>query len=272
MADKIYEPETISDNPFPTEGESIGGGVTSSDINTPTTIKESGFPKRKVAHELLSSALNTVSRKILAEFEFTESGAIQIGKYTNGVLGDIRITPNGITARDLAGLITFAIDGETGNAVFKGEIQAGSVFSEGTIEGGTIIGGIIDGGSININDRFVVDELGSFSIGSGDYPNIMTVSYDEGFVSVRSLHVGQPVGSVGRIIMYDSNVEFARLDLDNGLLMGDGRPVTLTGDTVPSAPGAHGASLYVDAGGAGGKHRLLVRFGTGVSQLIATEP
>jgi len=46
------------------------------------------------------------------------------------VSGDLRISPNGITARDSAGLTTFSIDGTTGNAVFKGTVQAGSFITD----------------------------------------------------------------------------------------------------------------------------------------------
>lgn len=158
MPDKlrVFRPETISDTPFPGQGEIVlsTSQKTSGETYNPETIKDNPPPVRKTAHELLSSALNTKSRKILAEFEFTEHGAIQIGKYTPGVSGDLRITPNGITARDLAGLTTFAIDGVTGSAVFKGTVQAGSIISESELVGG----------SININDRFTVDENGKVVI------------------------------------------------------------------------------------------------------------
>ena len=110
------------------------------------------MPTRRVAHEVIGSALNTKSRKILAVFEFTESGALQIGKYENGVSGDLRITPNGITARDLAGITTFSLDGTTGDAVFKGTIQ-----SESLIAGLVAVGDnnvILDGE----NQRIVIND------------------------------------------------------------------------------------------------------------------
>lgn len=164
MAEKVYHPEEIEDQPFPTEGEAdlftsqkTGGGVYG-----PKTIKDRPLPVRRTAHELLSSALNTKSRKILAEFEFADHGAIRIGRYTPGVSGDIRVTPNGIVARDAAGLTTFALDGLTGSAVFRGTIQAGTIISESEIIGG----------SININNVFTVDSDGnvvalSIVLGSG---------------------------------------------------------------------------------------------------------
>jgi hypothetical protein len=134
MADepKVYYPETIEDTPFP--GEDFGDDLsttqqTSNETFGDKTIKSQPFPTRRVAYEVLSSALNTKSRKILSEFEFTQHGSIKIGSYENGTSGDIRITPNGMTARDLSGNTTFNLDGTTGDATFKGSVQAGSVIT-----------------------------------------------------------------------------------------------------------------------------------------------
>ena len=131
MDDKVYTPEVIIENPFP-QGTSAVAGTTqnvSGGNYAPATTKEKTFPTKRVAVELLSTALNTRSRKILQEFELAQSGAIQIGDFKEGLTGDLRLTPNGLTARDVAGITTFAIDGTTGSAVFKGEIQAGALIS-----------------------------------------------------------------------------------------------------------------------------------------------
>jgi len=130
MEDKVYEPEVLEENPFP-------GGDTPTPISqrqvagifNPTIDKAKAFPIKRTAVELLSTALNTKSRKILGQFEFASSGAIQIGQFEDGVSGDLRITPNGLTARDIAGLTTFTVDGTTGDAVFKGKIQSGSLIT-----------------------------------------------------------------------------------------------------------------------------------------------
>lgn len=128
MADeKIYTPEVITDQPFPVEDAAVSQVVTVASENgtySPATIQPKPIPVKRIAHELFAESLNTKNRRILAEFQFTESGALQIGKYENGVSGDIRITPNGITARDITGATTFAIDATTGNATFKGTVQA----------------------------------------------------------------------------------------------------------------------------------------------------
>jgi hypothetical protein len=151
---KVLTPEVIADNPFPNQEETSNSQTSqiTGDTASPSTSKVQGMPTKRIAYEVIGSALNTKSRKILAVFEFTESGALQIGKYENGVSGDLRITPNGITARDLAGITTFAIDGTTGDAVFKGTIQAES-----------LIAGLVAVGNNNVildgeNQRIVVND------------------------------------------------------------------------------------------------------------------
>lgn len=143
MNEKVYTPEVIQDTPFP--GEPLIGSTqsptSSSNVLTPTTTKDNQFKRKKIAIELLSTALNTRSKKILQEFELQQSGGLKIGNFEEGITGDLRITPNGLTARDLAGLITFAIDGTTGDAIFKGTVQAGA-----------IIAGALVSGSVDVDD------------------------------------------------------------------------------------------------------------------------
>lgn len=132
MADeKVYSPATIPDQPLPGEGIEIPETVTSAgqQVYSQKTIPAKPMPTRKIAVELLSVALNTKSRKILKEFQFTPSGAIQIGTYENGVSGDIKISPDGIVARDKTGATSFTLDGDTGDATFRGNIQAGALIS-----------------------------------------------------------------------------------------------------------------------------------------------
>ena len=133
--EKIYTPEVIEETPFPDEPTildtqnqpSIGGNF------APTVSKEKTFPKKKIAVELLSTALNTRSRKILQEFKLEQSGGLQIGNFKEGISGDMRLTPNGQTARNKSGITTFAIDGDTGDAIFAGELKSGSIVT-GTVE------------------------------------------------------------------------------------------------------------------------------------------
>lgn len=149
MADniKVYQNEVIADVAFPSEDVTVSESESSQSSSTktysPTTISEQSLPTPRIAVELISAQLDTRSRKILAEFQFTQYGAIQVGEYKNGVSGDIRISPSGIVARDMSGNTTFALDGDTGSAVFAGTIQAG------TLVGGAVAVGdgsiLIDG-------------------------------------------------------------------------------------------------------------------------------
>lgn len=146
MAEKEYYPETIEETPYPNQEGEISFATDQKTGNeqydTPRAPAQP-LPTRRVAYELLGNQLNTRSRKILAEFQFTQQGAIQIGKYENGISGDIRISPNGITGRDSSGNTTFAIDSTTGNAVFKGEVQAGTFISGLVVVGDNSV--VIDG-------------------------------------------------------------------------------------------------------------------------------
>lgn len=162
---KTYFPETINDAPLPNQQEaSYSSSQTESNgVISTTKIANNSFPNKRTAVELISTALNTKSKKILQEFSFTESGAIQIGKYDNGVSGDVRITPAGITARDTTGITTFAIDGETGSAVFKGTVQAGTLIGGEVIVGDNNV--VIDGENKHIlindgtHDRIIIGNL-----------------------------------------------------------------------------------------------------------------
>lgn len=130
--EKVYVPEVIEETPFPAETSVVMGEPTSSksgDVYSPTVSRENGFKAQKISTELLSRALNTRSKNILQEFKLQESGGFQVGNYKSGETGDLRITPNGITARDKTGITTFSIDGTTGDAVFKGSVQAGAVIT-----------------------------------------------------------------------------------------------------------------------------------------------
>jgi len=96
--EKVYTPEVIESNPFPMQENVVSFDVAQQANQTtgmygPATTKEQLVPTKKVAVELLSSKLNTRTRKILGAFQFTPSGAIQIGNYQEGDFGDIRISP-----------------------------------------------------------------------------------------------------------------------------------------------------------------------------------
>lgn len=163
---KVYSPTVIADMPFPQEGgsdlttaQTTGGGVYS-----PETTKDNPFPVKRTAVELLSTALNTRSKRILQEFQFTKSGALQIGEYEEGVSGDIRISPNGIVARDNSGNTTISIDGTTGDVIISGTLQSRNVLTGDLIVGNN--GVIISG-----EDRTII-------VNDGTYDRVL-IGYDQ---------------------------------------------------------------------------------------------
>lgn len=79
--------------------------------------------------------LNTSTKTILDAFTFGASGALQIGTYSFGVSGDVRISPNGIVGRNSANQTTFSIDGTTGNAAFTGTVNATAGYFGGAVNG-----------------------------------------------------------------------------------------------------------------------------------------
>jgi len=130
MADekqKVLTPDEIPDTPFPQSGEEANLGESQGgkeEIYTPATVPDTPFPKKVIAQETVGASLNTKSKKILAEYSFTPSGSIKVGELVPGESGDLKISPDGIVARNKDGDTTFAIDGDTGDATFRGNVQA----------------------------------------------------------------------------------------------------------------------------------------------------
>jgi hypothetical protein len=98
------------------------------------------------------SAINTANKTILSDFTFGVSGALQVGTYVNGVSGDLKISPNGILARDNTGNTTFSINGTTGVAVLNG-LVVGTNVGLGTAQDSagvtTIIGNTVTTSFVN---------------------------------------------------------------------------------------------------------------------------
>lgn len=142
---EIIRQEVIEDTPFPGQVVFEDDAQQKDSKSTITSLKSSdkSFPVRRPAVDVISSSLNTRSQRILGEFQFTQAGALQIGTYESGVSGDMRLSPNGITARNSAGITTFSIDGTTGDATFAGTIQAGTLISGQVIVGNNNL--ILDG-------------------------------------------------------------------------------------------------------------------------------
>lgn len=132
--EKVYTPEVIESSPLPGDNSIVVSDPSTqsgSEANgySPTTIKENFVPTKRVATELLSTKLNTQSRKVMGEFTFTPQGAFKVGDYKAGEHGELRFSPDGLVAINKNGLTTVAIDGDTGDATFAGTIQAGTLIS-----------------------------------------------------------------------------------------------------------------------------------------------
>lgn len=143
MENKIYYPETIESQLLPgTESEeSTSSEVSSSKTNlTPTRSPVNvQFPIKSVAVETMSSSFNTKTKKILGNYTFGVLGAISIGEYVNGVSGEVKISPDGIIAKNVNGDTTFALDATTGDATFKGTILAGALVAGAVAVTGSFI-------------------------------------------------------------------------------------------------------------------------------------
>lgn len=170
----IYYPETIDSMYLPGIGDtaigyeesisttpSTSGGVNYAE-QVPVNVR---FPIKTVAVETMGSSFNTKTKKILGDFSFGVLGAITVGEYVYGESGEVKISPNGIIAKNVNGDTTFALDGTTGDATFKGTIQAGA-FISGAVEVGS--GNVqIDGA----NKRIIIND------GTDD---IILIGYQQG--------------------------------------------------------------------------------------------
>lgn len=152
--DKVYSADTIPDEPFPTIVNDPTTSVTTTQpaangVTGAVNIPNQAVPAKQPSTELVSTQLNTKTKKILASFSFTPQGSIKIGDFTMGQAGEIDIDPDGIIARNVNGIVTFALDGDTGDATFAGTITAGALVSGEVIVGNGSI--VIDGTQTQIN-------------------------------------------------------------------------------------------------------------------------
>ena len=169
---KVYTREVISEEPLPASVGEFNFAQTSSSSNredvTRAKTPEQEFPAPIFSTELLSQALNTKARKILLPLEFTRFGALQIGEYSNGISGDVRISPNGVVARNISGENTFTLDGDTGDATFKGTVRAS------TFESSNILTGLIDVGNSGNSSYVRIDGANNrIIIHDGSNPRIL---------------------------------------------------------------------------------------------------
>ncbi len=77
--------------------------------------------------EYLDAILDAEAAEIIGDWSFKASGALQIGKYIEGEYGDVKISPDGIVARNKDNDNTFTLSGITGNISLRGTLTAGSI-------------------------------------------------------------------------------------------------------------------------------------------------
>jgi hypothetical protein len=126
---KVINPTVIPDQPLP-GSEVINNTVSqtsSESVISGEKIPDNSLPKTVIARETISQSINTLTQKILGVYQFIEQGAIQIGKYIHGISGEVKISPDGITAKNKDGNTTVSISGDTGDATFSGEVKAGEL-------------------------------------------------------------------------------------------------------------------------------------------------
>jgi len=189
---------------FPNSSETTGSvstGDSTLDNLKPETSSGFKFPQATIARTVIADSINTQTKRILGEFKFDKSGAIKIGDNTNGE-GEIKISPNGIVAKNSAGVDTFTLDGTTGDATFKGTLAAGALIAGNGVyvdKDGIVIndgtsdvvwlnktGLTINGGKVTIKDDSGVTTLDSKGV-------VSTANFFSGGTTASSLN--QIIGS-----------------------------------------------------------------------------
>ena len=155
---KIIEPPVIEVLPLNDQQGQFDNNYASktSKIDDTTTQKETKFrplTPPQYAKEVVSRRLNTIKGEITSKFNFSEFGAIRLGK--KGESGKVEITGDGITAENINGKTTFNLDGRSGDATFAGELASGSIMT-GQIDMGA--DGFIIGGDENTY-RWILGKL-----------------------------------------------------------------------------------------------------------------
>jgi hypothetical protein len=135
------------------------------------------------AGHFADSAISTATSTIITPFTFGVSGALQIGTYSNGVSGDLKLSPAGILARNSAGATTFSIDGTTGVAVLNG-LVVGTNVGLGTAQDSagvtTIVGNTVTTSFVNALN-ITADSMSVAGLTAGTIVSkAITLSFTEG--------------------------------------------------------------------------------------------
>lgn len=238
--EKVYKPQTITDQPFIGPVEPSNKPNSTSTTFYPATVQNTPFPRPSVASKVISSNLNTQSRKILGAFSFGRVGAIQIGSYQSGASGDIRISPNGIVGRNSSGSTTFSIDGTTGNATFMGTLAAGSIIASSvTVDWAQITNVEVENADIvSLNaDKITAGTLSADRIGAA---SITASKLSVSTLSAITANIGAITsGSITGVTITGGTVRTAasgaRIQLDSNYLSVYNSGGTLIGGLEPTS-------------------------------------
>jgi hypothetical protein len=228
----------------------------------------------------IDDRFDTDSKTILSDFTFGTSGALQIGTYSDGVSGDIRISPNGILGRNKDGDTTFSINGTTGEATFGGTLVAASgtfgTVTAGILSGVEISGSTITGGTIQTSSTGQRVEIASSN-------NTITF-YNSSGSRVAQLGGGDYIGTALRVGLdsdtttgvfvtssQESDIGFQYASSGNYTSVGTN--IQLTGATNTGIgvninhEGSGGESIYIDTSN-GAKGVAISNTGSGESLKI----
>ena len=200
----------------PSTGNASNPVTANQDVELPNTHVDQKFPLVVIAQETQSQSLDTSTKRIKGEYEFESLGAIKIGQFSPGVSGEIDISPSGIIGVDNNDNVTFSIDGTTGDAIFRGTVQAGAfdvIDSNGLISSSNfttanlVVGGIfstanntytdVTGSAFTINTtRDVKVQISMFVYMQIDNPNFQTNGYFADAILYDSFLSGLAIGTL----------------------------------------------------------------------------
>ena len=212
----------------------VGNGGTSA-VTIGGAINSSGI----ISSAALSNKLDTAAGTILGQFALTGSGALQIGTFSSGASGDIRITPNGITARNSSGTTTFSLDGTTGNAVFAGQLSGASGTFSGNISGAS---GTFQGAISSNSVTATGGNIGGFTIGAAQ---LYTGSKSTFGSNNAGVYVGNDGIKLGSAFYVDTNGS-----LTASSITATGSITSTSGNIAGTTTVGNGSTTAVTVGGA----------------------
>lgn len=228
------EPQEIPDQSIPlidgstvaTTGNTTTPVLSDSGAQTPTTNLDQKFPPLIIAHETISQSLNTETKRILSDYTFESLGAFSVYSKAHP-LAHISISGDGIAAVDANGNPTFTLDGETGDATFRGTVEAGG-FTIADTNGIRSLGNFSSSGTVNAGLNQVISGATEVDITGSDY-NITPINNNTLILFLFSVdvHLTESVGNTanGNIKLYIGSSAVAQVVFNHGAVF----TITLTG-------------------------------------------